>query len=201
MVAESFDLFRDNERVSLLYRIRDLKIKQNDLVILKGPNASGKTMLINYLTGNIDPDFGVGTIEIAKDIENYSFLTYPVLIVEGSFQENLLGINPIEELIRILNIDFSDKIITTNPINLSYGQQQKLNLLRTLSKKSQYLFLDEPFTNLDQETQDNLIHYLQKIKGTKTIVIIMHDKVLDPYADRIFTIENQSITQSHALNL
>lgn len=191
--AASFSLYRDDQERDLLFSTDKLYIKNNSFTVVKGANGSGKSMLINYLTGNIPPDFGTGNIRISRSIDNSSFLTYPTLIVEGSFEDNMLGITPDPDIARILSIDFEDKFIKCNPINLSYGQQQKLNLLRVLSSPFDYLFLDEPMTNLDEETQHRLFEYLVGLKGSKTIVIITHDNVFDAVADDIITISNYSI--------
>ena len=93
----------------------------------------------------------------------------------------------------LLGIDFEDKLINSNPINLSYGQQQKLNLLRVLSTESKYVILDEPMSNLDTKTQKNLKNYLVSLKGEKTIVLIMHDDQMDEFADKILRINDKSL--------
>ena len=168
--------------------MKDLLIEKSSFTVVKGANGSGKSMLINYLTGNIPPEFGTGDIKIARDIDNSSFLTYPTLVIEGSFEDNMFGIPPDDQIKKLLAIDFEEKQIQCNPINLSYGQQQKLNLLRVLSLPYDYLFLDEPMTNLDVDTQDKLLDYLKSLKGEKTIVVITHDRAFDAIADNVFTI-------------
>lgn len=186
----NFNLYRDSNEQNLLFHINDMTIPKNSFIIIKGENGSGKSMLINYITGYLDEHFGTGNCKIAADINKAAYLTYPALIVNGSFQDNMLGIQADENIRKMLRIDFDNKEISSNPINLSYGQQQKLNLLRVLSSEASYLFLDEPMSNLDVETQKSLCNYLISLKKKKTIVLIMHDNSLDSFADKIIRINN-----------
>ncbi|WP_333657375.1 ABC transporter ATP-binding protein [Tissierella praeacuta] len=194
--SNGFSMYKNNEKTDLLFRMGSIDIPVNSFVIIKGENGSGKSMLINYITGNLAKEFGQGNLSISKDIDNYSYLTYPILIVNGGFKDNLLGIEPEPKVYKMLNIDFDRKQITNNPVNLSFGQQQKLNLLRVLSQPSDYIFLDEPMLNLDKMTQNNVVKYLDSIKGTKTIVAVMHDESLDYLADYILDISKKTVAIS-----
>ena len=95
----------------------------------------------------------------------------------------------------LLQVDFSDKEILSNPVKLSYGQQQKLALLRVLCLNSPILFLDEPLSNLDKKTQENVVAYIRKLKGEKTILVVMHSDELDEAADSVIYIENKKLIQ------
>ena len=102
---------------------------------------------------------------------------------------------PVDERAKeILQIDFEDKIIDDSVNNLSFGEQQKVNLLRVLSSDSDIILLDEPFTNLDKDTINNLTGYLKELKEKKTIVAIMHSDQLDRYADQFIEISNGRLT-------
>lgn len=158
------------------------------MYIVKGENGSGKSMLLNLMLGNVSCKNSEGKISLAKEMDKTAFLTYPFFAINGNFEDNLCDIPKNEELIRLLKIDFEDKEITSNPINLSYGQQQKLALLRVLGLDAPILFLDEPLSNLDVETQKNLVEYVSSLKGKKTIIIIMHSDEFDDIADGIIRI-------------
>ena len=53
--------------------------------------------------------------------------------------------------------------------------------------------LDEPFTNLDQESIDRLSDYIVSLKTKKSIIAIMHSPEWDQFADVILRIENEKI--------
>ena len=56
------------------------------------------------------------------------------------------------------------------------------------------LFLDEPLSNLDAETQSHLIQYIKSLKGKKTLLVIMHSDELDDFADGILRIHDHQMT-------
>lgn len=193
-LADSFDFYKGSGQDDFLYHIDRLALKKNGLYVIKGENGSGKSMLLNLMLGNISPEHSKGTFSLAQDIDDTAFLTYPFFAVNGSFDDNLFGIARDEELLRLLNIDFADKEIASNPVNLSYGQQQKLALMRVFGTNQPTLFLDEPLSNLDTETQNHLINYIKSLKGRKTILVIMHSDELDDVADGILYISDHKLT-------
>ena len=97
------------------------------------------------------------------------------------------------ELFEVLGITFQNKSINESGSNLSYGEQQKLALFRVLSADTDVVVLDEPFTNLDQESIDRLSDYIVSLKTKKSIIAIMHSPEWDQFADVILRIENEKI--------
>lgn len=108
----------------------------------------------------------------------------------GSFADNLYGIQENKELRELLRVDFAEKGITVNPVNLSYGQQQKLALMRVLGTDAPILFLDEPLSNLDVETQQEVVRYIAGLKGKKSVLVVMHSDELDEIADGVVMIRD-----------
>ena len=155
--------------------------------------ASGKSMLTNFLTGYSDIDSFSGEIILDSSLKNAAYLSYPILIVNGKFRENLFDRKPPQDLCEALNITISDKVIDDNVTNLSYGEQQKLNLLRVFSLNSEVVILDEPLTNLDKNSIEQLINYIVSKKGKISIIAIMHSDELDIYADYILEIRHQQL--------
>lgn len=190
---ENFKLFNDEKKQSLVLDIENLDIKEGEFVVIKGENGTGKSLLFNYILGLENEQFGEGQVSVSTPTEKISLLAYPVLLVKGDFNENNFAKEYNAEISDLLNIDFSQKEITLNPVNLSFGQQQKLNLLRALSKDTQHIVLDEPMTNLDDATKNNVISHLQTLKGLKTIIVITHDTDIEKIADRVLTIQDKQI--------
>ncbi len=190
---KNINFYKDREKNEVLFSGDDIKIEDNGLYIIKGKNGSGKSILLNMVFGNISFDYFEGDISITKDIQDVSFLTYPHIFINGSFDSNIFNEHYDKKYLDILNINYKDKIIQTNPVNLSLGEQQKLALLRVLSNDSKYLLLDEPFTNLDVQTQKNIVDYVKEAKRDKCIVIISHETDFDDMADNIFVINDNKI--------
>lgn len=163
-----FYKFEDDTQKELLFHVNGLELNKNSLYVIKGQNGSGKSMFLNMMLGNIEQKFWNGNFTLAENLnDKTSFLTYPIFTVNGDFDENLFGLSEDKKLMEMLNVDFEEKEITSNPINLSYGQQQKLALMRVLGNNSDIIFLDEPLTNLDTDTQKNLVDYIKELKGQK----------------------------------
>ena len=152
-------------------------------------------MFLNLLFGNVKLSFSRGGFILTDVMDEAAFLTYPIFTVDGDFMKNMYEIPIDKELMHLLQVDFSDKEILSNPVNLSYGQQQKLALLRVFGLNSTILFLDEPLSNLDKKTQENVVAYIRKLKGEKTILVVMHSDELDEAADSVIYIENKKLIQ------
>ena len=191
--AGDFDFYKGEEEQDFLYHIDKIELSKNGLYIIKGENGSGKSMLMNLMLGNVSAKNSKGTFSIADNMDETAMLTYPFFAVNGSFTENLYGIPENKELKERLRIDFDDKELTANPINLSYGQQQKLALMRVFGTDAPILFLDEPLSNLDVETQEQVIAYITELKGRKSMLVIMHSNELDSVADGILTIQGNKL--------
>lgn len=191
--ADKFSLYTTSEKEQLLFSANNIEIGNTGLYIIKGKNGSGKTSFLNYILGYSDSELAEGEFSISNKINNIAYLSYPILIFNGSFNENMFNIGYDNKIAELLNIDFKDKIISTNPTNLSLGEQQKLALLRVLSMKSDYVFLDEPLSNLDKETQKNLLEYLSELRKHKTVVVVMHNNYLDSISEKIYTISDNKI--------
>ena len=188
--ARDLDFYKGSQPEDFLYHIQHMEIRKNGLYVIKGENGSGKSMLMNLILGNITPQNCKGSFRVSKDIGHNTFLTYPIFTVDGDFEDNLYEKPKVEHLIRMLNIDFEDKEITSNPVNLSYGQQQKLALYRVFASDTPIFFLDEPLSNLDAETQEKVLAYIKSLKGSKTILVVMHSSELDDAADDIILIKD-----------
>lgn len=174
-----------------LWETHDLTIRCGELVVLRGANGSGKSMLLDYLRGLSDPDDLDGTAELAPELEHAAYLTYPVPVVTGDLECNLLGGTADPEVARVLDVSgFAEKEIDGSTINLSLGERQKLGLLRALSRPEPVVLLDEPLTNLDAATSARLCDYLAGLRGRRTVVAIMHSDDLDAAADQVLRIED-----------
>lgn len=188
--AEEFDFYKGESSEDFLYHIDKIELKKNGLYVIKGENGSGKSMLLNLMLGNVSAEYSKGHISVDKNIDEAAMLTYPFFAINGSFADNLYGLAADKELAELLRVDFMDKEITANPVNLSYGQQQKLALMRVFGTDAPILFLDEPLSNLDVETQEKVVQHIAELKGKKSILVVMHSGELDRIADGIVEIRD-----------
>ena len=79
--------------------------------------------------------------------------------------------------------------------NLSGGEKSRIDLSRVFSQMAEYIFLDEPFNQLDPLYISIILKYLNEIKNNgKTIFLIMHDiNLASSIADKIILMKNNQI--------
>lgn len=173
------------------------EIKENEIVGLLGLSGSGKTTLLKILSGLLQPDNGIYTIENYKAYENGK--RNPILVNELGvvFQDyNLfMHLTVLENLalpyrlrfkkskddsrkeaVRLLTQFGLEEHLDKFPNECSGGQQQRIAIARALILNPRVLLIDEPTAALDHENTlivSELLRNLNK-KGL-TVVVITHD--------------------------
>lgn len=165
-------------------------VEQHEFITIFGPNACGKTTLLNSIAGLTPIDSGFIKIngkssqqtKIGYVFQNFqlSFLPWRRNIDNIAFPLELQGVEKeerrekVKEFLAAIEIELP---LFTYPYQLSGGQQQLLAITRALIFEPQVLLLDEPFNQLDYQTritmQDTLLRIWQKTKTT--ILFISHD--------------------------
>ena len=85
-------------------------------------------------------------------------------------------------------------------IRLSGGQQARLALARTLAHKKPLLILDDPFSALDRQTEQQIFENLKAVASDSIVLLISHRLYLFPEMDQVIWMENGRATVgSHAL--
>lgn len=192
----------------------NLQVERDEMIILKGRSGAGKSTLLNLIGGLISPTSGTVRIEdkIINELDNKTLsnlLVNQIGIIFQSFNllptyniyENIevalapkgLGHNEIQKLVLPYFEQFhlTDKIHLL-PEELSVGQQQKVAIIRTLTKQPSIILADEPTGSVDDETAREILEYLRYLRNEKkvTVIVATHGAVPDTFADRVFTIEN-----------
>jgi ATP-binding cassette subfamily B protein len=87
-------------------------------------------------------------------------------------------------------------IVGENSTNLSGGQRQLIALARALYHQPQLLLLDEATAAMDRRTEKFVVGLLQRMKSTMAVIFVTHRPQLAKYSDRIYIIENKTISDA-----
>lgn len=196
-----------NEKQEVLFDIDNLNVSKNGLYILKGDNGTGKSTLLNLLSGVYSTEqikCNGGYFNISKDkLNKIAYLYNPSMLFDASVLENIILSEKKDEskekltkkLLKMFKAKNENYIVKTNPSNLSLGEEQKIFLIRTFIKEGDVIFLDEPSSNLDNESKIILKDFLEEEKKKKIIFLIAHDTLYENIADRIYLIEDKKLRE------
>jgi len=185
----------------------DWSIKKNKKYGLVGQNGTGKTTLLEAISGSLETESG--SVSIPKKIvigylsQDLKFDQTKRKIVEEALSA-LLGSSGIDEyeLDRVkfqaekilMGLGFEKKQLEENTSTLSGGWKMRIELAKLLLKGPNVLLLDEPTNHLDIQSIGWIENYLNNFNGT--VVLVSHDKyLLDRMVDTIAELENGKIKE------
>jgi putative ABC transport system ATP-binding protein len=186
----------------------DLDIEVNDYLVITGRSGCGKTTLLNIAAGLAKPSRGtvtVGGVDLwaMSDAERSSLrnrtmgfvFQFPSLIPGLSLEQNVML--PLEfsheehadsrERARDLldMVGLGDRMAAL-PRELSAGQQQRVVIARALINRPTLLLADEPSSDLDQDTEAEIMEIFRRIHAEQSLTIMMvtHARNLIAYGTR-----------------
>lgn len=172
----------------------NLTINDNEFLVIVGPSGCGKTSLVKMLAGLVKPTSGSIYIN-DKDITNVepynrgiSYMQqnskpYPHMTVFDNIAFGLAIKKQDKETIKNKVEEIAEKLaikpyLKRKPSELSGGEQQRLNLAKTLVLDNDIVILDEPLSSIDAKLKKDMrfdIKQLHKYKNN-TFVYITHDQ-------------------------
>lgn len=164
-----------------------LEIRMGEFFIFLGPSGSGKSTLLRVMSG-LEKSYK-GSIIISKEItrSDFSFVfqqfaLLPWLNVLENIGLGLVARNvPQKEresrILEKLKFFGLEKFAHSFPSHLSGGMKQRVGLARALCTDPKVIFMDEPFSELDSFTAEELREELLRVWHEKkmTIVMISHN--------------------------
>ena len=194
----------------------DLTIPQGKFVSLVGESGCGKSTVSAILMGRNRGYTGsvtVGGAEL-RDIserslmENITYVSHQSYLFKGTVRDNLLmGRSDArdDELWQALDqvnlADFLrseaglDTRLTERGENLSGGQRQRLALARALLHDSTVYIFDEATSNINVESENDIMAQIHALAGRKTVLLISHRLANVTASDEIYVLDRGSIVQ------
>ncbi|MFR1104724.1 MAG: ABC transporter ATP-binding protein/permease [Acutalibacteraceae bacterium] len=195
----------------------DLAFPQGSFTALVGESGCGKSTVASILMGRSRAYSGsvtVGGVElnrIAEDslMEKLTYVSHQSYLFKGTVRENLLMGAPgaddaalwaVLERVNLADFLRSEDGLETQLLekasNLSGGQCQRLALARALLHDSPVYIFDEATSNIDVESENDIMREIHKLAETKTVVLISHRLVNVAGADRIYVLESGAVAES-----
>jgi len=86
-----------------------------------------------------------------------------------------------------------DTVVGDQGLRMSGGQRQRLSLARALLRKPDILFLDEPSSALDMDTEEIILQTFRQLRGQLTIIVASHRASLAADADVAYVVTEAGI--------
>ncbi|EKQ3464929.1 ATP-binding cassette domain-containing protein, partial [Escherichia coli] len=198
------------------------KLDPGEVLLISGKSGCGKSTLVKIILGLLPPTGGHiicnGVNILEHNIQSFRKITGTVLqgdsLLSGSLLYNISFDNTvslddvihitkglgIHEVINSLPMGYYSQVTDINAF-LSVGQIQRILLARAIYRKPALLILDEATSNLDHESETQVIDYIATIPCAKIIIshkgeaLRIADKIL--YLDRATSYCKSNIHNKH----
>jgi ATP-binding cassette, subfamily B, multidrug efflux pump len=188
--------FSYNPNYDAVLRGVTLKIPPGTTCGIVGETGSGKSTLVNLLLRLFEPPSGTVFID-GTDIKSFpirrledaiGFVSQDIFLFSGSVRDNILfgvdngEVNTVEDAAHIAQLmpaiqSFRarfDTVIGERGVRLSGGQKQRTALARAIIKNPPILILDDAFSSVDVETEEEILRQLKHFMTGRTTLLISH---------------------------
>lgn len=195
----------------------DLTFPQGSFTALVGESGCGKSTLASILMGRNKGYTGsvsVGGVPLSciqeeSLLRNITYISHQSYLFKGTVRENLLMGKPgasDEELWAVLSrvnlAEFLkaeqglDTRLLEKASNLSGGQCQRLALARALLHDSPVYIFDEATSNIDVESENDIMREIHELAKSKTVILVSHRLANVVGADHIYVLDHGIVAES-----
>ena len=181
-----------------------------------GPSGSGKSTLIDVLLGLLEPTSGRVLVD-GEDIRaslpawqrRIGYVPQDIYLLDDTIRRNIaFGVadadvdeSLLTDAVRAANLEpvierfrkGLDTVIGNRGIRLSGGQRQRIAIARALYTHPGVLVLDEATSALDNDTENEVVEAIDRLRGERTIIIIAHRLSTLRGCDRLYRLVNGRI--------
>ena len=194
----------------------NMSFPKGSFTAIVGESGCGKSTISSILMGRNKGYIGeimVGDIplsEISEEslMKNFTYISHQSYLFKGTVRENLLMARPdasetalwnVLEQVKLAdflrNEDGLDTLLNENALNLSGGQRQRLALARALLHDSPVYIFDEATSNIDVESENDIMTQIYALAKTKTVILISHRLANVVEADNIYVLDQGNIVE------
>ncbi len=190
-----------------------LEVNSKDILTIYGSSGVGKSTLLSIMSGLLTPDKGTVFLNeydlyssknnIRSQRIGYIFQSH-CMLPEINIIDNLLipayinnldikkATNQIDEYLEMMGLQDVKK---TFPVNLSYGENQRLSIIRSLVNNPLIIFADEPTGNLDENNSKIILELFVKlnVEYDCTFIVATHDNKFTSISSKCYKIDDSKL--------
>lgn len=195
----------------------NITLPNKGLFTLVGKSGCGKSTIASILTGklkNYSGSIKLGNAELSDISENslmnmVTYIPHNSYIFKGTIEYNLkMGKNDAtkNEMLNILQkvnlLDFVNSEnglnteVTEQGNNLSGGQRQRLAIARALLHNTPIYIFDESTSNIDLESEEDIMNVIYELAKEKTVIMISHRLVNAINSNNIYVINKGTVIEN-----
>ena len=194
----------------------DLEVKKNEVLAILGENGAGKSTLMSVLFGAYPPDagkilingkevkitdpnvatkLGIGMVhQHFKLVHNYTVTENIVLGREPRNKAGILSLKDAEKRVADLSKRYGLQVDPKAKIDdITVGQQQRVEILKTLYSDSEIIILDEPTSALDPLAEAEIYSSFNNLVQNKTAIYISHRMSSSVFCDKVLILNNGKV--------
>lgn len=194
----------------------DMVFPKGSFTAIVGESGCGKSTVAAILMGRNKGYSGQITVggiplsEISEEnlMQSFTYISHQSYLFKGTVRENLLMARPdahddaLWQVLEQVNLaaflrneQGLDTMLHERAANLSGGQCQRLALARALLHNSSVYIFDESTSNIDVESENDIMAQIHALAGHKTVILISHRLANVACADNIYVLDQGNIAE------
>ncbi|MFB7142053.1 ABC transporter ATP-binding protein [Gottfriedia sp. NPDC056225] len=210
--------YHNSQNISVILDDSNLEVNKGEWCSIVGPSGTGKSTLLNCLSGIQSPTSGeilinnksifslneeersnfrrlnIGFVfQDFKLLPHYTVLDNVMLPLTYDIPATVLRNRAID----LLNeVGIHKNLFQRLPESLSGGEKQRVAIARSLIADPSILLCDEPTGNLDAENRNKIISILLNVKNNgKTVVVVTHDNQVAAVGDMTYELKEKKLKE------
>lgn len=197
----------------------NLSIKKGQILGLIGKSGAGKSTIIDIISGLINPTKGNlcvdgvslnSSLELSRWRNEIAVVSQRIFLQDCSLLENIafgvekneINVEKVLESIELADLGQTvsqlplgiDTTLGERGVLISGGQLQRIGIARAFYKNASVLILDEITSALDNDTENEILKSIMKIKENFTIIMISHKMSILTICDDVYEVSNGRIS-------
>ena len=207
--------FKFENKNEFILKDINLEIKKNEIIGIYGVSGSGKSTIVDLISGLLSSTSGRITMDneaIKKNIfswrAKFGYVTQNTYLLDDTIKNNIVfgdtsnfddsrfkNAIDLSQLSKFVNElpDNVETIVGERGVMLSGGQIQRIGIARAIYHQSDILIFDESTSALDFTTEQKIMDEIINLKNKKTIIIISHKISILKICDKIYELKDKNL--------